>query len=316
MEFYLEKHSSSSVIRQIQEQIKMALIMGVLRKGDTLPSIRDVEKQTGVNRGLVYKAYLDLRSSGLLRLARGKGTIVSTDSPSPSLMTEKCKQMSIDIVSEARQVGISPTAFARYLSRHAQEEERRSPFIAYLDAYKENAMEIAERISQLWQVPVVGLTIPELEDDICDDPKPQKVLVNFLYQDRVRSLFSDYKIDVIPISTRGSQQTTKALARIKDNSSLLFILPPDIYAQSQFIAAQFPKLITSDGVEISYVSAHTISNFEELLYSPKYDLLLVGPGVHEKVPQKLRTDPRVLLMHMEFDPASVEAARVRAGVII
>ena len=316
MEFYIEKHSSGSVIRQIQEQIKVALSMGVLRRGDTLPSIRDVEKQTGINRGLIHKAYLDLRKSGLLTLARGKGTVVCTDVPSPPPLTDKCRQLSINIVSEARRAGISPTAFARYLSRHAQENERNAPFIAYVDASKEDAMEKAELISQAWQVPVVNLTIKELKNDASDNSKLRKVLVSYFFHDRVKSLFPGKKIEVIPITTRGSEQTARALARIKPNSSVLLILPPEVYPHASFIVAQLPKLITSRGIEISHISANTISNFEEFLNNSRYDIFLISPGAHEKVLHKLRTNPRILLMRMELDPASVEAARIRAGVVI
>jgi GntR family transcriptional regulator len=77
MDFYIEEHSSTSVINQIQEQIKLAVAMGVLRVGDTLPSIRDIEKQTGINKCQIYKAYSALKQSGLLLLTRGKGTVVA-----------------------------------------------------------------------------------------------------------------------------------------------------------------------------------------------------------------------------------------------
>jgi DNA-binding transcriptional regulator YhcF (GntR family) len=316
MEFYIEKHSSSSVVRQIQEQIKVAVSMGVFRRGDTLPSIRDVEKQTGINRGLVHKAYLGLRRSGLLTLARGKGTIISTDTPSPPGMNEECRQWSVDITSRARKAGISPTAFARYFSRHAQEDERNAPSIAYVDRNKQDATEIAQQISQLWQVPVTGLTIEELKDEARDGSRLRKVLVNYFFHDHVKSLLPGRKIDVIPIATRGSGQTGRALARIKPNSSVLLIIPREVSAHASFILAQFPKLIASRGVEISHVSVHNVRNFEKMFHNSRYDLFLLSPGTHEKVPRELRSNPRILLMRMEVDPASVEAARIRAGVVV
>jgi len=45
--------------KQIQEQIKLSIAMGVLKRGDLLPPIREVEKQTGINRGQIHRAYLD-----------------------------------------------------------------------------------------------------------------------------------------------------------------------------------------------------------------------------------------------------------------
>ncbi len=316
MEFYIEKHSSSSVVTQIQEQIRLAVAMGVLRRGDTLPSIRDIEKQTGINRGLVHKAYLGLRKSGLLTLARGKGTVISTEAPPPPPTTEKCRQLSIDVTRKARLAGLSPTAFARYLSRHAQEDERNIPFIAYVDRYQMDARKRAEQISQLWKVPILGLTVQALKNSTRDGLKLQKVLVNDLLRDRVQSPLRGRKIDVIPIAVRASEQDAKVIARIKANSSVLLVIPAEVYAYASFIAAQFPKLIESRGIKISHMSAHAISNFEDLLNSPKYDLVTIGPGAHEKVPPSLRTHPRILFLHMDLDAASLEAARIRAGVIV
>ena len=68
MEFCIEKHSSFSVVTQIQDQIKLAVAMGIFRSGDTLPSIRDIEKQTGINRGQIHRAYVALRQSGLVQI--------------------------------------------------------------------------------------------------------------------------------------------------------------------------------------------------------------------------------------------------------
>ncbi len=68
MEFQIEKNNPVPVIRQIQEQIKLSIAMGVLKRGDILPLIREVGKQTGINRGQIHRAYLALRESGLLML--------------------------------------------------------------------------------------------------------------------------------------------------------------------------------------------------------------------------------------------------------
>jgi DNA-binding transcriptional regulator YhcF (GntR family) len=48
MEFLIEKNSTVPVIKQIPEQIKLSIAMGVLKRGDILPPIREVAKQTGV----------------------------------------------------------------------------------------------------------------------------------------------------------------------------------------------------------------------------------------------------------------------------
>jgi len=95
VEFYIDKFSAVPVIAQIEEQIKLAVAMGTFQNGDRLPSIRDVEKKTGVNRGKVYRAYLSLRKSGLLILTRGSGAEVAARAFSANSTNQKCMLLSL-----------------------------------------------------------------------------------------------------------------------------------------------------------------------------------------------------------------------------
>ena len=91
MIFHIEKHSSVPVVKQIKEQIELSVAMGMLRTGDILPSIREIEKQTGINRGQIHRAYLALRQSGLLSPAPGKRTAVAVTTAAPQFMNAKCQ---------------------------------------------------------------------------------------------------------------------------------------------------------------------------------------------------------------------------------
>jgi DNA-binding transcriptional regulator YhcF (GntR family) len=44
IKFQIEKSSPVPIIKGIQEQIKLSIAMGVLKRGEVLPSIREVEK--------------------------------------------------------------------------------------------------------------------------------------------------------------------------------------------------------------------------------------------------------------------------------
>ena len=133
MEFHIEKNSPVPVIKQIQEQIKLSMAMGVLKRGDILPTIREIEKQTGINRGQIHRAFLALRQSGLLSQVPGKRSAVALSTAAPDSINNKCQHLAKQIIRQIRRIGVAPTAFARYLSRNAQENEHESPFIAYVD---------------------------------------------------------------------------------------------------------------------------------------------------------------------------------------
>ncbi len=317
MEFFIAPNSPVSVVKQLQEQIKLAVAMGVIKSGDTLPSIRDVEKQTGIKRSQIHRAYVNLRQSGLLILTHGKGVIVSTAAVSPHVKNEKCRQLSKYVFSHACRLGVSPTAFARYLAQYAQEEESHTPFIAYVDLKKEIAVERAAEISQVWQVPVIGLTAPELRDVLGKGSKLKKVLANHIMRDQIRSQLPSRKIDIIPIEMHYTEHTIRELAQIRPNSSILRILPPEFWAHASFIIAQLQKWIVAPGIRISPVSISTSNGLSlaKLIHRSHYDYIVVNPGLSE-VPQKLPKRMKLIIVNMQHDPASLEAARIRAGVII
>ena len=174
MEFQIEKNSPVPVIKQIQEQIKLSIAMGVLKRGDVLPPIREVEKQTGVNRGQIHRAYLALHRSGLLSPAPGKRIAVAISAAAPESINKKCQELTRDIIKRIRKIGVSPIAYARYLSRNVQEDERRYPFVAYVDLEKETALRRAEQVSRLWHASVVGLSIGEFKHALAHGSKLQK----------------------------------------------------------------------------------------------------------------------------------------------
>jgi GntR family transcriptional regulator len=316
MEFYIDKHNSIPVASQIQEQIKLAVMMEVFRNGDTLPSIRDIEKQTGINRSHIHKAYLALRKSGLLVLTRGKGTVVAAASGSSRTVDAGCRELSKKIVSRVRQMGLSPTAFARYLSRHAQESERNAPFIVYADTHEEIAEKTAEEISQLWHVPVIGVALRNLKTVVGGSAARRKILVDHLVCDSVRSMLPSNTTDVIPIEVLSSEQTVKIFEKIKSNSTVLVMHLPQPLHRIEFILTGMRRMAEARGIKIFSCPVRTMSSFRKVTNRSEYDYYIVGPGVRGEVPPEMRQNPRILQIHPQFDPASLEAARIRAGVVI
>jgi GntR family transcriptional regulator len=316
VEFYIQKHSSVPAVAQLEEQIKLAVAMGVLRNGDKLPSIREVEKQTGVNRGKIYRAYLSLKNSGLIALTRGRGAVVAAPAVSVDSTNDKCIRLSQSTIQKARNSGIPPVVFARYLSRQAQEAEHKDPFIAFVDDVREVAERRAGQISSLWQVPVAAMSVAQLNAALREGSVPRKILANHLRRSTIRSMISSRKIDVIPIGIVYSEQTIKDLARIKADSSVLRILAKPYVKNARFIIAQLQRWIRVPGVKISWVSVRGTSDLDQILNSSRYDRVIVDPGIVGGVPDRLLGNPQILLVRLQLDPASLEAARSRAGVIL
>lgn len=315
MEFQIDKNSSAPIIKQIQDQIKLLIAMGVLKKGDILPSIREVEKQTGINRGQIHLAFLALQQSGLLSSTPSKRIAVAISAAVPDSI-EKCHELAEGIIQRLMKIGISPIAYARYFSRRVLEYERKFPFIAYVDWENETALRRAERVSKLWQASVVGLSFDECKLAFAHRSKLRKVLVNHLaFDDIQRIIPSRRKIDIIPLKIRYTEQTIRALERTRANSSLLIVFPNHTIPVARFIVDRLHKLINRKGVSISWIAVDEVADFEQLLNSSQYDRILVSPGARSIVPVGQRWASRLLQLEMEFDKEDLEIARIRAGII-
>jgi GntR family transcriptional regulator len=69
---------------QIAQQIRQALVAGVLRPGDQLPTVKEVVTQLAVNPNTVFRSYRELEHEGLIEGRPGSGTFVLRRPPGPS----------------------------------------------------------------------------------------------------------------------------------------------------------------------------------------------------------------------------------------
>lgn len=315
MEFNIEKHSPTPIVKQIQDQIKLSIAMGVLKRGDILPTIREVEKQTGINRGQIHRAFLALQQSGLLSQTPSRRLAVAISAAAPASIYKRCQELTADIVQRLRRIGISPIAYARYFSQSVYDNEQKSPFVAYVDGDKKIALHRAEQVSQLWQAAVVGLSIDEYKLLLTQRSKLRKVLVNHLVFDFIQRISSRRKIDIISIGIHYTAQTIRKLERIRANSSLLLVIPNHALPVAPFIVDRLHKLIKRKGVNISWIAINKVADFGQLLDSSQYDRILVSPGAQNKMPIRQSRVSRIIRLEMEFDKEALEIARIHAGII-
>lgn len=77
----LDRQSSETQYRQLENQIRTAILSGLLNGGSRIPSSRSLSKSLGVSRNSVTAAYEQLISEGYLETQVGSGTCVSTSLP-------------------------------------------------------------------------------------------------------------------------------------------------------------------------------------------------------------------------------------------
>ena len=74
--FRLNSSSGIPPYLQIAHQVRQALLAGVLRPGDQLPTVKEVVGQLAVNPNTVFKSYRELEREGLVQGRPGSGTFV------------------------------------------------------------------------------------------------------------------------------------------------------------------------------------------------------------------------------------------------
>jgi GntR family transcriptional regulator len=74
--FTLSGTSGVAIYLQLVQQVKRALRLGLLQRGDQLPSVREVVAALAINPNTVLKAYRELEREGLIRSRAGHGTFV------------------------------------------------------------------------------------------------------------------------------------------------------------------------------------------------------------------------------------------------
>jgi GntR family transcriptional regulator len=75
--FHLDAGSGVSFYVQLMQQVRQALLFGVLKPGDQLPTVKEVVAQVAVNPNTVLRAYRDLEQEGLVVSRPGLGTFVA-----------------------------------------------------------------------------------------------------------------------------------------------------------------------------------------------------------------------------------------------
>jgi GntR family transcriptional regulator len=85
IEFSLDARSGVSPYLQVVHQVRQALRLGLLKKGDQLPTVKDVVSRLAINPNTVLKAYRELERDGLVTARPGIGTFVTRSLAGDSL---------------------------------------------------------------------------------------------------------------------------------------------------------------------------------------------------------------------------------------
>jgi len=89
MIIHIDFNSSEAIYMQLRNQIVIGIAQEEIKHGESLPSVRQLAEELGVNMHTVNKAYAILKNDGYLTLDRRKGAVVcvSVDTKPQSMET-------------------------------------------------------------------------------------------------------------------------------------------------------------------------------------------------------------------------------------
>ena len=75
----IDFESEEALYVQLCNQIILGIATETLHEGDSLPSVRQLADEIGINMHTVNKAYSVLKQEGFLRLDRRRGAVIALD---------------------------------------------------------------------------------------------------------------------------------------------------------------------------------------------------------------------------------------------
>ena len=108
MKLIISSLSGQPIYRQIEDQIRSAILTGDLKAGEGLPSLRHLSQELRVSVLTVTRAYTELAQEGLVENIQGKGTFVadSGDQVMRQHLEDRVQSLLGEAVDTARRAGM------------------------------------------------------------------------------------------------------------------------------------------------------------------------------------------------------------------
>ena len=107
----LDMNSSTPIYVQLRNQIVMGIGRGELKLGESLPTVRQLAQDIGVNTMTVNKAYQILKTEGYIKIDRRHGAIVSDNIDMDIVFREKLENERELLLAEAAINGMDKNDF-------------------------------------------------------------------------------------------------------------------------------------------------------------------------------------------------------------
>lgn len=102
----IDLYSRVPIYEQLSRKIIELVLLGELKTGDQLPSVRGLARDLGINPNTVQKAYQDLERDGVIYTQLGRGNFVGDLAPLTKAQREKAARQLQTALQEAKRAGL------------------------------------------------------------------------------------------------------------------------------------------------------------------------------------------------------------------
>lgn len=125
--FRLDASSGVPPYLQLVHQVRQSLLLGYLREGDRLPTVKELAGDLAINPNTVVKAYRQLEHEGLAGGRPGQGTFITATLASPPPTASGMLRASLEEwFRAAEEAGLSEEAVTALIAvvRHDMRREK------------------------------------------------------------------------------------------------------------------------------------------------------------------------------------------------
>jgi GntR family transcriptional regulator len=116
----VERASDEPVYEQIARQIRERVVTGKLPVGASLPTVRTLASDLGVNLNTVARAYWLLEEEGFVRIHDRSGAEIIAPTRKPAAARERLRDELRRLLARMRQAGMAPEELQRLTEREIQ----------------------------------------------------------------------------------------------------------------------------------------------------------------------------------------------------
>ena len=115
--FRLDASTGVPPYLQLVQQVRQSLLLGYLREGDRLPTVKDVSAELAINPNTVVKAYRQLEHEGLAAGRPGQGTFITGTLSAAGPGPYRALRLALERwLRDARDAGLSEEAVTALIS--------------------------------------------------------------------------------------------------------------------------------------------------------------------------------------------------------